>query len=349
MLQSISAFRASADLDRTQAPALAEPGLLAHLNMELAPPDSPARAPFCCVGTDMPGVGHVYECDCAPRGQLCAARDVLEVLRRFLDGESLHLEITDAERDGIRKAELAASTRDRLLCQLMFAAKDLAESQIEPRDGSDPAFCTHCVIDEHEGVIAHDADCRVGRVVAILQGLVKTVPRFYPNQKEDAREGGEVRPAEGVRPAAPASKDRFMGAPVRGIPLTEAAAVLRQAATDELAQISDQTVQCNACGSSVTGVGKSAADIAHAANCWVGNALVVLSSDDLDSEQAEPREWVIQRCTQKWIGTDLQYEDFATLEGRMTKSQMVEVLGRVQAENPNDEFRGHRLVSKGGA
>jgi hypothetical protein len=54
------------------------------------------------------------------------------------------------------------------------------------------------------------------------------------------------------------------------------------------------------------------------------------------------REWIIQRCTQQWIGFDLQYEDFPTPEGRMTRETMVTVLERVCHENPDDEFRGHR-------
>jgi len=57
----------------------------------------------------------------------------------------------------------------------------------------------------------------------------------------------------------------------------------------------------------------------------------------------QEKQWVIQRCTQQWIGTDLQYEDFPTPEGRMTRDLMVEVLERVCREHPHDEFRGHRV------
>lgn len=65
--------------------------------------------------------------------------------------------------------------------------------------------------------------------------------------------------------------------------------------------------------------------------------------------------WIIQRHTQQsrfdptlpgaacWI---LEYEDFPTPEGRMTRAQMIEVLDRVCLENPNDEFRGHRLFDR---
>lgn len=54
------------------------------------------------------------------------------------------------------------------------------------------------------------------------------------------------------------------------------------------------------------------------------------------------RCWLIQRCTQKIVGGQLQYEDFPTPEGLMTRARMLEVLDRVQRQNPQDEFRGHR-------
>lgn len=64
---------------------------------------------------------------------------------------------------------------------------------------------------------------------------------------------------------------------------------------------------------------------------------------------AQPAEWIIQRCTQRWRKPpevripELIYEDFPTPEGLMTRTQMVEVLDRVNREHPNDEFRGHRV------
>jgi hypothetical protein len=57
----------------------------------------------------------------------------------------------------------------------------------------------------------------------------------------------------------------------------------------------------------------------------------------------QERQWVIQRCTQRWVGFDLEYEDFPTAEGRMTRETMLIVLERVSQENPNDEFRGHKV------
>jgi hypothetical protein len=57
----------------------------------------------------------------------------------------------------------------------------------------------------------------------------------------------------------------------------------------------------------------------------------------------EEKEWIIQRCTQRWVGTELQYEDFQTPEGRMTRDSMVKVLERVCHEHPHEEFRGHKV------
>ena len=56
-----------------------------------------------------------------------------------------------------------------------------------------------------------------------------------------------------------------------------------------------------------------------------------------------PASWIIQKCTQRWIGAVLQYVDFPTPEGVMTRNEMVLVLERVCLENPANEFRGHNL------
>jgi hypothetical protein len=60
----------------------------------------------------------------------------------------------------------------------------------------------------------------------------------------------------------------------------------------------------------------------------------------------EVKEWMIQRCTQGWVGSALEYEDFPTPEGTMTRDLMLRVLERVSREHPDDEFRGHRVVPK---
>jgi hypothetical protein len=69
-----------------------------------------------------------------------------------------------------------------------------------------------------------------------------------------------------------------------------------------------------------------------------------------------PKEWIIQRCTQRWKGTELIYDDwkdFCALHGiaadsrdfaLMTHDEMVEGLDRCNAQWPY-EFRGHNAVN----
>lgn len=255
-------------------------GTLEHLDTQAA---SATGAPFCCVGVDMPGLGRLHGPDCIQRGRPYATGEVPPSLRAFLDGDSSSSvarslvdrmlaggEISAVQFEDARKFELAESQRERLLCQLMFAAKDLGEAQIEPLDGDEPAFCTECVAEARMGdAIAHEDHCRTGRVLGILRDLAATLPEFNPSRKEAAPDGETGRAGDGIRP--------------RGIPLTDAARSLRQAALEEMVSLPGRlTWQCNVCGSSVTGLDKTERDIVHGCDCWVGNALVVLSSDDLE-------------------------------------------------------------------
>ena len=67
------------------------------------------------------------------------------------------------------------------------------------------------------------------------------------------------------------------------------------------------------------------------------------------------REWIIQRCTQRWIGTELVYEDWlgavgpiigaAVHDDLMTYYEMLRALEVCAASYPDDEFRGHRVTS----
>lgn len=62
----------------------------------------------------------------------------------------------------------------------------------------------------------------------------------------------------------------------------------------------------------------------------------------------EKREWIIQRCTQQWIGTDLQYQDWGPYgAGTMipvTKTKMLKSLESFQRRWPDEEFRGHNII-----
>lgn len=249
-----------------------EAGTLPHLDTQAAPATG---APFCCVGVDMPGLGRLHGPDCIQRGRPYVTGEVPPSLRAFLDGDSLHLEISAKEFEDIRQFELRDSKRERLLCQLMFAAKDLATAQIEPMDGDEPAFCTECVAEARVGdAIAHEEPCRTGRVLGILRELAATLPDFNPDGKEAVPDGETGRAGDGIR--------------LRGVHLMEAARSLRQAALEETVSLPGRlTWQCNVCGSSVTGLDKTERDIVHGCDCWVGNALVVLSSDDIEGEPQE--------------------------------------------------------------
>jgi hypothetical protein len=135
------------------------------------------------VGIDLPGVGHTrphISPDCAGRESAAG-----EVPQRDLPGGVVY--------------EPPNERRERLFSQLVFAAKDLAEAQIEPADAvsDEPAFCTECVADEHRGVMQHERACRTGRVLEVLADLTATVK---PSQKEAATDGETPAAGDGIRP-----------------------------------------------------------------------------------------------------------------------------------------------------
>jgi hypothetical protein len=76
----------------------------------------------------------------------------------------------------------------------------------------------------------------------------------------------------------------------------------------------------------------------------------------------EARQWIVQRCTQQWKGTELLYQDWmvkpmsiasSTLavvsnyhsEDLMTKTELLEKLTKCHEQWPDDEFRGHNIVN----
>lgn len=255
-----------------------------------------APAVSCCVGADMPGVGHLHSAGCAHQGSpVRSGREYVagegpQPLRSFIGDDypeaprtvlrgpgyvagAVPQPLRDLVDGHLRSDEL--DERDRLVIRLIFAARRLASAQIRYRDslfGKNAAvICSACNSEQvPDQPPVHQAFCLAGEILHILGQLEASVASLQ-SRKEAAPSGEMGCAGDGIRP--------------RGIPLAQAAAALRQAAIDELAQISDCTVQCNICGSSVTGLDRSAADLAHAVNCWVGNALVVLSSDDIGGAQ----------------------------------------------------------------
>jgi hypothetical protein len=67
----------------------------------------------------------------------------------------------------------------------------------------------------------------------------------------------------------------------------------------------------------------------------------------------EPREWIIRRCTQQWIGKTLQYEDFPLgaakvgwpYPGIMNRSMMIQALDYCNRRWPDSEFQGHNIAN----
>ena len=57
------------------------------------------------------------------------------------------------------------------------------------------------------------------------------------------------------------------------------------------------------------------------------------------------REWIVQRCTQRWIETELQYEDWPAIQCPVTQTEMLEKLKYWNREYPDAEFRGHNVAN----
>lgn len=72
-----------------------------------------------------------------------------------------------------------------------------------------------------------------------------------------------------------------------------------------------------------------------------------ISVFDAPANGSDSREWIIQRCTQEWIGIELQYQDWGPYgPGTMsplTRNEMIEALDAIQRRWPDDEFRGHNV------
>jgi hypothetical protein len=130
----------------------------------------------CCVGVDMPERGHVHSHDCpaVDRGAAETSPDPAHDFR------------TECER---------------LLCPLLFAARDSAQAQIVPGRRSRPAWCTECRgCDEvTPNLIAHKSTCKTGRVLSILAALAGALASNL-NRKEAATEGRTGRVGDGIRP-----------------------------------------------------------------------------------------------------------------------------------------------------
>lgn len=94
------------------------------------------------------------------------------------------------------------------------------------------------------------------------------------------------------------------------------------------------------CGQVIGGSKRDGAPTGACGHCLAEKALAKASGGDIC-------EWIIQRCTQEWIGTELQYQDWGPHgPGAMipvSKTEMIDVLKAIEKRWPDDEFRGHNI------
>ena len=189
----------------------AQPGSIAHISMTAAPP---REAPFCCVGIDQPGVGHVHEPGCEQAGE--PKRSVLPG-RSYLAGQisdRLAAFVSDpacvtsagvigkevreliAEIDAaIEHSNAVRDQRERLLIQLLFASRDLAAESISIE--SSRAVCRCGAIGDTPTRIQHARTCNAHRVQRILSDLFSL--DLNPNGKEAAPDGETGCAGDGIR------------------------------------------------------------------------------------------------------------------------------------------------------
>jgi hypothetical protein len=204
------------------SPAAAEEFFATGYNALTCEPDSPspgrARAASKsahlgpCIMVDVPAVGMT------PSDQLPSLEPALPgrlpaPLDRFVASlcpDDMIVRMTPEDISDMRAWERADRERTRLLAQLLFAARDLAESRIvhAPALAASLApWCAECWEREVTGVIAHRTTCKTGRVLSVLHELTEANtrapwPAVLPTDIDDdedpqprgsaSREGGRL-------------------------------------------------------------------------------------------------------------------------------------------------------------
>jgi hypothetical protein len=113
-----------------------------------------------------------------------------------VDGFDVRLSANDVLE--MRAFDRRDRERNRHLSQLIFAARDLAESRIMRAwkcDGAElvtPSWCRECHHNEMLGSIVHASDCKTGRVLDILLQLVQTADPAGVAQCNAAANGGAL-------------------------------------------------------------------------------------------------------------------------------------------------------------
>jgi hypothetical protein len=144
----------------------------------------------CCVGVDWPGFGHCHAADCPAMARRAS---LPEPLQSFVSEPPCKAApgVMGVE---VRKliAELdcqLTAHHEGLLAQLPFASRDLAHWLLRvPAAG-----CPDCLMLPLHGEQQHTGICRVGRVVRIVEDLLRTA-------KPKAERPEEVRAGDGIAP-----------------------------------------------------------------------------------------------------------------------------------------------------
>jgi hypothetical protein len=164
------------------------------------------RAHDCCAGIDVPGLGHIHAPGCLAMKRASQLPEPLQSLLGEEQGDVAFVRLTARDFMEMRAIEVRGAECDRLLAQLIFAARDLARQNLlpqcdAPRDlaAAVPIRCRECEMSEHLGELRHGSTCRTGRVLGIIEKLCQSL-ESNPNEKE-AAEGEDVSLAgDGIRP-----------------------------------------------------------------------------------------------------------------------------------------------------
>ena len=151
----------------------------------------------CCIGVDVPGIGHVHAADCRV---MSWHKQVLEPETTDMAPEHAVLILAERERQ---------CRREQLLCELIFAARALADHALL-RTGvqllaGETIWCRECHATVTLGRLIHGDTCRVGRVQRVVDALLATATKNLTGE-EAAAQRSMPQVADGIRPPARAKK-----------------------------------------------------------------------------------------------------------------------------------------------
>lgn len=166
-----------------------------------APAETQSRE--CCVGVDVPGVGVAHAQDCQSLEAIIECPDPNYDLRIETYGPDAARSKALPSSEGLPGSSPVASALngEGELAQLLFAARDLADANIEI--GRDATICKECLWATAKmgciGLLSHALSCRTGRVLKLIAEL--TADKVHQSKtKEDAKERGGDGAGDGSRP-----------------------------------------------------------------------------------------------------------------------------------------------------